>query len=446
MASHRAEVAPPRARGLRERFPAVRTATVRLAAPLSPEDQLVQSMPDASPTKWHLAHTTWFFETFVLSRFVPRYRAVDERYAYLFNSYYEAVGPRQPRPLRGAMTRPSLDEVRAYRDAIDERMESFLDGSPEGGDVLDRIELGLQHEQQHQELILTDIQHALWSNPVRPAYVPDAAGSADNSFRSELSAPPSIRSRTGERKGTQAATWAVHHGGLVEIGFAGDGFSFDNERPRHRTFLEPFRLARRAVTAGEYLQFVEDGAYRRPELWLSDGWAAVQAHGWTAPLYWEERGGAWAEFTLRGTRRLDLDAPVGHVSYYEAEAFARWAGARLPTEAEWETLAATGPVDGHFVESGTLAPRPAHEPDDVRPAQMFGDVWEWTASAYLPYPRYRPLEGELGEYNGKFMSGQMVLRGGSCFTPRSHVRATYRNFFPPAARWQMSGIRLARWD
>ena len=444
MASHRPEVAPARAAGLRERYCAVRTATTGLAAPLSPEDQLVQSMPDASPTKWHLAHTTWFFETFVLSRFVPGYRTVDERYAYLFNSYYEAVGPRQPRPQRGALTRPSLEEVRAYRDAIDERMTRFIDEGPDRA-IIDRIELGLQHEQQHQELILTDIQHALWSNPVRPAYDPGAAGSADNSFRNELSARPSIRSGTDERKETQAATWAVHHGGLAEIGFAGDGFSFDNERPRHRVYLEPFLLARSPVTAGDYLGFVRDGGYRRPDLWLSDGWAAVQAHGWTAPLYWEDRGGAWSEFTLRGTRPLDLDAPVSHVSYFEAEAFARWAGARLPTEAEWETLAATGPVNGHFVESGTLAPRPAIEPDDHRPAQMFGDVWEWTASAYLPYPRFRPLEGELGEYNGKFMSGQMVLRGGSCFTPRTHIRATYRNFFPPGTRWQMSGLRLARW-
>jgi ergothioneine biosynthesis protein EgtB len=239
--------------------------------------------------------------------------------------------------------------------------------------------------------------------------------------------------------------WTSHPGGLVEIGHAGTAFSFDNERPRHRTFLEPFQLARRAVTAGEYLRFIEDGGYRRPDLWLSDGWAAIQQQGWTAPLYWARGAEDWSDFTLAGTQPLDLDAPVSHVSYYEAEAFARWAGARLPTEAEWETRAAAVPVDGHFVESGTLAPEPAIRVADGRPAQMFGDVWEWTASAYLPYPRFRPLEGELGEYNGKFMSGQMVLRGGSCLTPRSHIRATYRNFFPPAARWQMSGLRLARW-
>jgi ergothioneine biosynthesis protein EgtB len=426
MASQRPDVAPARAHRLRERYADVRAATAGLAAPLSPEDQAVQSMPDASPTKWHLAHTTWFFETFVLSRFVPGYRAADERYAYLFNSYYEAVGPRQPRPRRGAMTRPSLDEVRAYRDTIDERMDAFLDEPPGGAEALDRIELGLHHEQQHQELILTDIHHALWSSPLRPAYRPDsrpASGIAE----------------------VPALEWTSHPGGLVEMGSDGSGFSFDNERPRHRVFLEPFQIGGRAVTAGEYLRFVEDGGYRRPDLWLADGWAAVQENGWTAPQYWNLGPGGWSEFTLAGTQPLRLDAPVSHVSYYEAEAFARWADARLPTEAEWETLAAAGPAEGHFVESGTLAPERAIGIPDGGPAQMFGDVWEWTASAYLPYPRFRPLEGELGEYNGKFMSGQMVLRGGSCFTPRTHIRATYRNFFPPAARWQMSGLRLARW-
>ena len=428
MASQRAEVAPARPHRLRARYADVRAATSGLAAPLSPEDQLVQSMPDASPTKWHLAHTSWFFETFVLSRFVPGYRAVDEKYAYLFNSYYEAVGARQPRPRRGAMTRPSLDEVRAYRDAIDERMDTFLDAPAGGAEGLDRIELGLHHEQQHQELILTDIHHALWSNPLRPAYRPDARPATPTSATAPV------------------LEWTSHPGGLVEIGHAGSAFSFDNEVPRHRVFLEPFQMGRRAVTAGDYLGFIEGGGYRRPDLWLSDGWAAVQEHGWTAPLYWEHGPGGWSEFTLAGTQPLRLDAPVSHVSYYEAEAFARWAGARLPTEAEWEVLAAEAAIEGHFVESGTLAPEPAGAASDDRPAQMFGDVWEWTASAYLPYPRFRPLEGELGEYNGKFMSGQMVLRGGSCFTPRSHIRATYRNFFSPGTRWQMSGIRLARWD
>ena len=426
MASRRPDVTP--AATPRERYAAVRAATMDLAAPLSPEDQLVQSMPDASPTKWHLAHTTWFFETFVLSYVRPAYPPVDARYAYLFNSYYEAVGPRPPRPRRGALTRPSLDEVRAYRDAIDERMDALFARAPDGGDVVDRIELGLQHEQQHQELILTDIHHALWSNPLRPTYRPRS------------------RPRDGAARTVPALEWTSHPGGLVEIGHQGAAFSFDNERPRHRTFLEPFRLARRAVTAGEYLRFVEDGGYRRPELWLSDGWAAVQEHGWTAPQYWDLGSDGWSEFTLEGAQPIGLDAPVSHVSYYEAEAFARWAGARLPTEAEWETVAAGCPIAGNFRESGALGPRRGDEHAAGPPAQMFGDVWEWTASAYLPYPRFRPLEGALGEYNGKFMSGQMVLRGGSCFTPRSHIRATYRNFFPPGARWQMSGFRLARWD
>jgi ergothioneine biosynthesis protein EgtB len=422
--------APPAARSasLRARYAAVRALTTALAAPLSAEDQIVQSMPEASPTKWHLAHTTWFFETFVLARFVPGYRPIDERYAYLFNSYYEAVGPRQPRPQRGLLARPDLDEVRAYRDAIDRRMERFLEDPPAAlGDALERTELGLNHEQQHQELILTDIQHALWSNPLRPAYV----------------VPPRRPAPTVAPDG--GTEWIGHAGGLAEIGHAGEGFSFDNERPRHRVYLEPFALARRPVTAGEYLRFVEDGGYHRPELWLSDGWAAVQEQGWAAPLYWERSGGAWSEFTLGGTRPLDLAAPVSHVSFFEAEAFARWAQARLPTEAEWEAVAAAEPVEGNLLDSSALVPR-AGEAGDGGLAQVFGDAWEWTASAYLPYPRFRPLEGELGEYNGKFMSGQMVLRGGSCFTPRSHLRVSYRNFFPPATRWQMSGIRLARWE
>ena len=406
----------------------MRAATLALAAPLSAEDQLVQSMPDASPTKWHLAHTTWFFETFVLGRFVPGYRPVDARFAYLFNSYYEGVGPRPPRPRRGMLARPPLEEIHAYRAAIDRRMDALLADPAAGSEeALERTELGLHHEQQHQELILTDIHHALWSNPLRPSYAERPAAASR--------APLSTRD-----------AWIHHPGGLGEIGFHGDGFSFDNERPRHREYLEPFAMARRPVTAGEYLAFIDDGGYARADLWLSDGWAAVQAEGWTAPLYWERTGDGWSEFTLAGTRGLDLDAPVSHVSYYEADAYARWAGARLPTEAEWEAIAEPRPVEGHFVESGALAPRPEADPAAPGPAQIFGDVWEWTGSAYLPYPRFRPAEGELGEYNGKFMSGQMVLRGGSCFTPRSHVRATYRNFFPPQARWQMSGLRLARWD
>ena len=426
MARPRAEtVAGRRVLSLPERYASVRAATLALAAPLTREDQVVQSMPDASPTKWHLAHTTWFFEAFVLGRFAPSYRVVDPRYAYLFNSYYEAVGPRQPRPRRGLLTRPSLEDVHAYRASVDHAMDALLDGSVElPREALDRTELGLNHEQQHQELILTDIHHALWSNPLRPAY--DAAG-------------PRPRPAVGEG-------WLRHAGGLVEIGYDGAGFGFDNETPRHRVHLEPFALARRAVTSGEYLRFVEDGGYRRAELWLSEGWAAVQEQGWTAPLYWERADGQWSEFTLAGPQRLDPDAPVSHVSYYEADAYARWAGARLPTEAEWEVVAAEHAIEGNLLDDGT---DPVGATDGARSggaAQLYGDVWEWTASAYLPYPRFRPLEGALGEYNGKFMIGQMVLRGGSCLTPRSHIRPSYRNFFPPGTRWQMSGLRLARWD
>jgi ergothioneine biosynthesis protein EgtB len=411
-----------------DRYRTVRAATVQLASPLAPEDQLVQSMPDASPTKWHLAHTTWFFETFVLARFQAGFRPVDERYRFLFNSYYEALGERQPRPERGAITRPSLDEVGEYRERVDAAMASLLDArAADDADLRFRTELGLQHEQQHQELILTDIHHALWRNPLRPVYL-DETGTP---------ARPAARGEPG---------WIEHPGGLAEIGHDGPGFAFDNEGARHRVHLEPFAIARRPVTSGEFLAFVEAGGYRQPDLWLSEGWAAVVAEGWVAPLYWERDGSGWREFTLRGLRPLDLDAPVSHVGYYEADAYARWAGARLPTEAEWEVTACGRPVEGNFVERGLFAPAPA-QPDAgaAFPTQMFGDVWEWTASAYLPYPRFRPFPAELGEYNGKFMVNQMVLRGGSCLTPRSHVRATYRNFFPPGARWQMSGLRLARW-
>ncbi len=426
MAYPRAEVATGRrTAALRQRYDAVRAATMALAMPLTPEDQLVQSMPDASPTKWHLAHTTWFFEAFVLARFASGYRVVDPRYAYLFNSYYEAVGPRQPRPRRGLLTRPSLEDVHAYRAAVDRAMDDLLGGTSElPREALDRTELGLNHEQQHQELILTDIHHALWSNPLRPAY-----------------GGPAPMPRAAAAEG-----WVRHPGGLVEIGHGGEGFAFDNEMPRHRVHLEPFSLARRAVTSGEYLRFVEDGGYRRPELWLSEGWAAVQEQAWTAPLYWERTDGGWSEFTLAGERPLSRDAPVSHVSYYEADAYARWAGLRLPTEAEWEVVAAEHPPEGNLLDDGTEGVRAASGAGRERAVQLYGDAWEWTASAYLPYPRFRPLEGELGEYNGKFMVSQMVLRGGSCLTPRSHIRPTYRNFFLPGTRWQMSGIRLARWD
>ena len=402
------------------RFRAVRALTGALTDPLSPEDMVVQSMPDASPTKWHLAHTTWFFETFLLAPRERGFTPFHPRYSYLFNSYYEAVGPRHARPRRGLLTRPPLEEIRAYRAQVDDRVEALLARGldPEAGAVL---ELGMQHEQQHQELLLTDVKHALFANPLRPGYAPEL-------LPGQREAPP--------------LAFLAYAGGLREIGHAGAGFAFDNEGPRHRAWLEPFAIASRAVTNREYMAFVEDGGYRRPELWLWDGFAAVQAHGWEAPLYWERDGsGRWTSFTLHGSRRLDLEEPVAHVSFYEAEAYARWAGARLPTEEEWEVAAADADEEGSFLDPRRLHPSVAGE---GRPAQLLGDVWEWTRSAYGPYPRYRPAPGALGEYNGKFMCNQIVLRGGSCATPAGHVRPTYRNFFYPDARWQFSGIRLAR--
>lgn len=394
---------------LKERFEEIRRVTRALAAPLSAEDCQGQSMPEASPVKWHLAHTTWFFETFVLER-------SDGPFAYLFNSYYESVGPRVPRGQRGLLTRPSLHEVLDYRSRIDEEiLRRFDDLEASRADL---IELGLQHEQQHQELILTDVKHLLSLNPLAPAYT----------VKSE---PGPIFTRDREDR-----TRSESHGGLVEIGHGGEGFAFDNEGPRHRVYLQPFRLAAGPSTCGEYLAFIEDGAYQRPELWLSDGWDAVRTQGWDAPLYWRRGGDGWTVFTLSGRRPLDPEEPVCHVSYYEADAFARWSGARLPTEEEWEVVAAQKPVEGHFAESGAFHPGPSS-------GSLFGDVWVWTRSAYGPYPGYRPPDGPLGEYNGKFMSGQMVLRGGSCATRAPHIRATYRNFFPPSARWQFSGVRLA---
>jgi ergothioneine biosynthesis protein EgtB len=406
---------------LERRYRQVRAATVALALPLSDADATVQSMPDASPAKWHLAHTTWFFESMVLAADSSSYKAFDERFNFLFNSYYESVGARQPRPLRGLLTRPTLAEVLAYRDYVDSRVAQLLQRAPTES-VLKVIELGCHHEQQHQELLLTDILHLFAQNPLRPAY------------RESVPLPVELIDRT--------QTYRTFPGGLVDIGHQGESFAFDCEGPRHAVQIESYRLSDRLVTNAEWAEFIADGGYRNPLLWLSDGWAAVRNEGWSAPLYWEARDGEFWSMTLRGAQPIDPDAPVTHVSYFEADAFAAWAGRRLPTEAEWEAAAQTVAVAGNFVNSDRLRPRPA-PPATGELRQMFGDVWEWTRSAFMPYPRFRPMAGALGEYNGKFMSGQFVLRGGSCVTPADHVRATYRNFFAPHARWQFSGLRLA---
>ncbi|MDF3981197.1 ergothioneine biosynthesis protein EgtB [Luteibacter sahnii] len=398
------------------RFLSVRHRTVALTAHLRPEDTVVQSMPDASPTKWHLAHTTWFFEQFVLGR-ARDYVSPNPEWHYLFNSYYQSVGPMHARPRRGMLTRPTLDEVMAYRRRVDDAVAARLEAGDD--DALPMlVELGIQHEQQHQELLLTDIKHAFAQNPLEPAAIPDAP-------RSLSMAAPALR-------------FVPFEEAVVRVGFEGDGFHFDNEGPRHRTYRQAGSLANRPVTNAEYRAFVLDGGYDQPALWLSDGWATVQSEGWRRPLYWDEA--LETEFTLQGRREIDPHAPVCHVSYFEADAFARWAGARLPTEVEWETMAEDLPVQGNLQETGALHPRATSF--DTPLGLMYGDVWEWTMSPYVSYPGFRPLDGSLGEYNGKFMNGQWVLRGGSCATPADHVRATYRNFFPPHARWQFSGIRL----
>ncbi len=414
---------------LAQRYSAVLAATLELAEPLSPEDCMLQSMPDASPVRWHLAHTTWFFETFVLREWAPERPPFDESYEYLFNSYYNGIGAQFPRPRRGLISRPGLEEVREYRRRVDADLLALLEAGAldgaRGAALAARIELGLQHEQQHQELVLTDLKHAFAENPLHPVYRAPLGRSAGP-------AP----GPTGFEPFEAGEAWI----GAVE----GSEFRFDNEGPRHRVHLEAFELARRPVSCGEYLAFVEDDGYRRPELWLSDGWDAVRERGWEAPLYWSRRGDDWWQYTLGGLRAVDLAEPVAHVSYYEADAFARWAGARLPLEAEWEHAARGHAVTGHFARPGGEHPAPLS--GEARGLErLFGDVWEWTASDYAPYPRYRPAEGAIGEYNGKFMCNQRVLRGGSCATPEGHVRATYRNFFYPHMRWQFSGIRLARW-
>lgn len=417
--------AAPSLDALAQRYRQVRERTEWLCEPLSPEDQTAQSMPDASPAKWHRSHTTWFFETFVLQPCHAEYRPPDPRYAYLFNSYYNAVGPQYFRPHRGLVTRPGAAAVGEYRASVDRAMLDLLEGrAPVKAEIPAAVvELGLNHEEQHQELILTDVKHLLAHNPTWPVYRPRATEPA-------AADPPAV-------------TFRAYGEGLYDVGHDGTGFAFDNEGPRHRVFLQPFELATRLVTVGEYLEFMADGGYERPELWLSDGWRTVQERRWNSPGYWLDEEGRRQAFTLAGSLPLDPREPVCHVSHYEADAYARWAGARLPTEAEWEVAAADQPIAGNFVDDARFHPRPlTAKPRGL--AQMYGDVWEWTQSAYLPYPGFRPPEGAIGEYNAKFMSGQMVLRGGSCATARDHIRPTYRNFFPPDARWQFTGIRLAR--
>ena len=426
------------ATALLERFRAVRSATMDFCAPLTPEDLMVQSCPEASPVKWHLAHTSWFFETFVLREFVAAYRPFDPDFLWLFNSYYKSLGEMPEKKLRASFSRPPLDRILAYREAVDAGIARLLEHMPDD-EALRRIALGLEHEQQHLELIATDIKHALFTNPLHPAYTSQSVASGG-----EAIAPP--------RDWISFSPGHSDRPGVVDVGVtpdpaAIDTFAFDNETPRHPVYIAPFRLASRPVTCAEYLEFIEEDGYSRPELWLSEGWDTMRAEGWQAPLYWHLDAGtkpAWSVYTLHGFRSLGelSETPVCHLSLFEADAFARWSGHRLPTEFEWEFAAEQQRRYGNLLESRALHPTPARHDPGLQ--QMFGDVWEWTESPYIGYPGYRPLPGALGEYNGKFMSSQMVLRGGSCVTPETHIRATYRNFFPPSTRWQFSGLRLAR--
>jgi ergothioneine biosynthesis protein EgtB len=414
-----------RAEELRANFRRVRDFTTALAADLAPEDCVVQSMPDVSPAKWHLAHTTWFFETFVLKKWIPGYQPAVPEYAYLFNSYYNAAGTMHRRDLRGLISRPTVDQTRQYRENINSQIDDLIATADEK--MLDELEqiitLGIHHEQQHQELFLTDIKHVFAQNPLHPV------------FRKPLDAE-----RNGIAPPMGQLEFDEH---IVEIGHAGGTFSYDNEGPRHRVLVPAFSLASRPVTNGEFLEFIDAGGYKRPEFWLSLGWMTVNEQRWEAPLYWEQRDGDWWNFTLGGFRPVEASEPVTHISYFEADAYANWAGARLPTEFEWERAAAGRAIRGNFVESELFHPSTADQKDTQKLSQMFGDVWEWTRSSYSPYPGYRAEPGALGEYNGKFMCNQYVLRGGSCATSRAHIRPTYRNFFQPEKRWQFNGIRLA---
>lgn len=399
-----------------------RKLSLDLAAPLSAEDMVVQAMEDASPTKWHLAHVTWFFENFILKPYLPGYRIFDDAFNYCFNSYYESQGPRHPRPKRGVLTRPSIERVFDYRAHVDEALETLMSRADNPSEVARLVEIGINHEQQHQELLLTDILALLAANPLRPAYQASPAGL-------DFSEPEPLR-------------WIAHEGGIHRIGHSGDGYSWDNEMPSHDAFVQPFQLADRLVTNSEWLAFISDGGYRTASLWLADGWTTVNQNDWQAPLYWEERDGGWFQMSLQGLLPIVPSEPVRHVSYYEADAFARWAGKRLPTEFEWEVAAPNSDPNNRGLDNNVLRPRRAAAGEE-RATQFYGDVWQWTSSAYLPYPGYRPPAGAIGEYNGKFMVSQHVLRGSSCVTPKGHARATYRNFFYPHQRWQFIGLRLA---
>ncbi len=402
---------------LLSQYQQVRQVSDRICQPLATEDYVIQSMPDVSPPKWHLAHTTWFFETFLLVPHLPGYEVFHPQFGYLFNSYYEAVGARHPRADRGLLSRPTVAEVYRYREYVDTAMSNLIETIPVHSELLSSIVLGLHHEQQHQELLLTDIKHILGTNPLHPVYQ---------------------ISKTVERNNIYSPhKWLEYSGGLVSIGHQGDDFAFDNESPRHQTYLQAYKLADRLVTNGEYLEFIRAGGYQQARYWLAEGWAMVTSQQWQAPLYWEQIDGQWWVMTLGGLLPMDEHEPVCHVSFYEADAYATWRGYRLPTEAEWEIATVGIPLTGNFLDSDLFHPTPNNS------HQFFGDVWEWTQSAYLPYPGFRVAEGAIGEYNGKFMCNQMVLRGGSCVTSQSHIRSTYRNFFPTSTRWQFTGIRLA---
>jgi ergothioneine biosynthesis protein EgtB len=410
----------PKPASLHDRLMETRRLSLTLAQPLSDEDQVVQANDDASPTKWHLAHTTWFFEAFVLPRFLPGYRLFNESFAYCFNSYYEAVGPRQPRPKRGMLTRPTGTQVRAYRTHVDEALRHLFDRDlPAEAEKF--VELGINHEQQHQELLLTDILSLFASGPLKPAY-----RKAEPS--QTVSSPTPL-------------AWSSFDGGVFEVGHDGNGFAYDNEGPQHEQIIRPFKLANRCVTNQEWIDFIKDGGYASPTLWLADGWNMIQSQGWQGPAYFDKSDGGSVQMGLNGHRPLDRAAPVAHVSFYEADAFARWAGYRLPSEFEWEVASQRLPVEGRTLGADHLRPMPPDAGDGLK--QMFGDVWEWTASAYLPYPGFNAEPGAVGEYNGKFMSNQMVLKGGSCATPDGHIRRSYRNFLYPHQRWQFTGFRLA---